>query len=391
MKKATKRLLYLYLFLLFMALSLPSVAYWLPLLILTLLLGFGYVSANLAKNSLQAEQFVHQTSVQRGDTVEIQIGVSSNTILPIAPIKLCIKDVNGEENIVEVNSRTEYASFPFLAMHVGRYNPGIEYCKVRDIFGLFEYQVDLAINEASVNVIPRVFDTEEINFGAGDMGAETIKRAQEDLSSPEGIRKYQMGDPLKKIHWKLSLRKQEIVVRQYEEPTLPSLLILMDVAPPHVSQNANAEIIATLKDAVLETAASIAVDQIRLQNKVKLPILGSDPFVFLSSMGTNVLLERLSAVAFDETERFERFLFYEMANIKQAGAVIAITTRLSSNLVEVLSQLVAKGPVVRIYLVSFNAENPAYQSMIAKLKSRQVEVRYIIPEQEEYEEYYPES
>ncbi len=390
MKKATKRLLLLYVFLLFMALSLPSIAYWLPLLFLTFFLGFGFVSANLAKNTLHAEQSAMQSSVQRGDTVDIRIGVSSDSFLPIAPVKVCIKDISGNENIVEVKSKSEFAVFPFRAMHVGRYNPGIEYAVVGDIFGLFEYNVDLSVNQGGINVIPRVFDTEEINFGAGDMGAETIKRAQEDLSSPEAIRKYQMGDPLKKIHWKLSLRKQEIVVRQYEEPTLPSTLILMDVAPPHVSQNAHSEVIATLKDAVLETAASIAVDQIRLQNKVKLPILGSDPFVFLSSMGANVLLERLSTVAFDETERFERFIFYEMANIKQAGSVVAITTRLSSNLVEVLSQVAMKGPIVRVYLVSFNAENPAYQSMIAKLESRQVEVRYIIPEQEEYEEYYPE-
>lgn len=391
MKKSTKRLLSLYVFLLFMALSLPSVAYWLPLLFLTFFLSFAFVSANLAKSSIEMQQVIAQGSVQRGDTVNIQIGVSAKSFLPIAPIKICIRDANGQKGLVEVNSQSQYASFPFRAMHVGKYNPGIEYCKVGDIFGLFEYKVQIADKKTGINVVPRVFDMEELNFGVGDMGAETIKRAQEDLSSPEGIRKYQMGDPLKKVHWKLSLRKQEIVVRQYEEPMLPSSLILMDVSHPHVSANASPEVIATLKDAVLETAASLAVDQIRLQNKVKLPILGSDPFVYTSSMGSNVLLDRLSVVSFDETERFERFIFYEMANIKQAGAVIAITTRLSSNLVEVLSQVAAKGPIVRMYLVSFNADNPAYQSMLAKLESRKVEVRYIIPEQEEYEEYYPES
>ena len=38
-----------------------------------------------------------------------------------------------------------------------------------------------------------------------------MKRAMEDPSSPSDFRGYQPGDPLKRIHWKMSARKREIM------------------------------------------------------------------------------------------------------------------------------------------------------------------------------------
>ena len=81
-----------------------------------------------------------------------------------------------------------------------------------------------------------------------------MARATEDISSPSDIRSYAPGDPMKKIHWKLSLRKQELLVRRFEEPAQPEALILMDCAPPMAE---DPELAADLKDALLETAASL--------------------------------------------------------------------------------------------------------------------------------------
>lgn len=50
---------------------------------------------------------------------------------------------------------------------------------------------------------------------------ETLARATEDISNPSDLRTYAPGDPMKKIHWKQSLRKQELLVRRFEEPALP--------------------------------------------------------------------------------------------------------------------------------------------------------------------------
>lgn len=369
-----------------MALSMGHISYWMPVIVLTLVIGYSFLSAYLAKSNIHINQNNSEKLVSRGDVLNIEISIDTGTIFPISPIKLHVIDHNKDRRVIEVDSRLANPSYEFMARHVGKYYPGIEYCLVSDIFGLFEFKVDSDIKSQPIYVSPKVFNVKEIKFGVGDIGAETIKRAQEDMSSPSGIRKYQFGDPLKKIHWKLSMRKQEIMVRQYEEPTLPSTLILMDASAPHVSENVDSEILASLKDGVLEAAASVAYSQIKLNNKVKMPILGSSPFIYTSDMGLNVMLERLSTVGFDENTRFERFIFYEMANIRQAGAVVVITTRLTSALVEVLGQVAQKGPTVRLYLVTLNKDNPAYEPMVAKLQSRSVEISYVEPDNYDYED-----
>ena len=50
---------------------------------------------------------------------------------------------------------------------------------------------------------------------ASDVGPEFISRAAEDNASPSGVRKWQDGDELKKVHWKLTLKKREVMVRTY--------------------------------------------------------------------------------------------------------------------------------------------------------------------------------
>lgn len=363
-----------------MALSVGSVAYWIPSVIISLILLFSFVSINIAKRRLKIVQNISESRVSRGETIYINISVNKGTILPIAPVKLYMYDNTGSLFCYELKSSKEHQSYPFYAKHVGTYYPGIEYCIISDIFGLFEYKIDKQLGGEAIYVSPLIFDVDDLEFGVSDMGAETIKRAQEDMSSPEGFRKYQIGDPLKKIHWKLSLRKNELMTRQYEEPTLPNTIVLMDVSYPHVSKSANAELVASLKDSILETAASVANHQMRLENKLKLPILGSSPFIFTSEMSQELLLQKLSTVSFDEQQGFERLIMYEMQSIRQAGAVVVISTKLSSSLAELLIEIAMKGPKVRLYLISVNPSIFVNDPAIHRLISRDIEVQYVVPE-----------
>ena len=86
---------------------------------------------------------------------------------------------------------------------------------------------------------------------------ETMRRAMEDPSSPNDFRAYQQGDPLKRIHWKMSARKRELIVKQFEEPALPDALVMLDTSPPQLAEGMPEDQSAFLKDALLETAASV--------------------------------------------------------------------------------------------------------------------------------------
>lgn len=46
-----------------------------------------------------------------------------------------------------------------------------------------------------------------------------------------GVREYRPGDSLRRIHWRLSARRGELIVREYEPPGLRTVLLLLDPEP----------------------------------------------------------------------------------------------------------------------------------------------------------------
>ena len=58
-----------------------------------------------------------------------------------------------------------------------------------------------------------------------------------------GVREYQPGDSPRRVHWRLSARLGELVVREFEPPGLRTLLLVLDPEPP---TRADADAIARL-------------------------------------------------------------------------------------------------------------------------------------------------
>lgn len=82
-----------------------------------------------------------------------------------------------------------------------------------------------------------------------------------------GIREYRVGDSLRRIHWRSSARRGELVVREYEPPGLRLLNVVVDAAPPS----------AEVADQIARIAASEAWDCIREGGRVTLWAPGGDP------------------------------------------------------------------------------------------------------------------
>ena len=299
-------------FFLLCALSMGNRVYFVLATIIFLSWIFAFISVRMAEKTVQVSNALSGQKVNRGEVVSMEIAVSHKGLLPIAPIALHMRATSntpaGVIYLTHLGKRRQRVTHRFVADHVGAMFPGVESYVVSDIFGFFkkEHQPDLAGQELLVLPVP--FEVEPLTFAAGDMGVETMKRAMEDPSSPSDFRNYQQGDPLKRIHWKMSARKRELIVRQFEEPALPDALVMLDTSPPHLNEGVPKENAAFLQDALLETAASVVACQIRQDNQVRLPLVGDRPMEYSSHMGLPVLLEELARCTFNETERFERVL-----------------------------------------------------------------------------------
>ena len=338
-----------------------------------------WASATLRVDGDLAEQTVH-----RGENLVFSLRMRHRGLIPIAPLLLEISDPSGtldrEIRLKNMPWRVQSLHLPVHAAHVGVFPVGLRACVVEDLLGIVHKRVALTDTSFSLTVLPRTFSTEPLTLSPGDPGSEIMARATEDLNAPSDVRGYQPGDAMKKIHWKLSLRKGELIVRKFDEPILQDVLILMDCSRPPSWGHPQAE--ADIRDALLETTASILKDQTSTDHQVRLPLLGHHPVDVDKSMGLPIAMDYLARVDFSETDRFERVLIMESRRLRKVGCVVVISARLNIPMVDIMIRMHRSGPNIRLYLITFAPEDENVLPLISRLKQAGIEVSYVTPEPE---------
>lgn len=365
------------------ALSTGSSVFLMGALLVWLMMATGFIGVWWAAKTLTITSLLTDTTVQRGEDVALQIGVKYAGFLPIAPLTaeiaagpdrpaqtLRLNGLPGKEQKLTLN---------FHAAHVGVTSPGVKKIVISDLLGMFTVEKLPLVQGGELIVLPLPFDVGALTYAAGDSGTESMARASEDVTSPADVRAYQPGDAMKKIHWKLSVRKQELMVRRFEAPVMPDALVLLDCSRPPKTADENAQL--DLRDALLETAASVMQQNIQTEHPAKLPIHGDHPIELDKGMGMPVVLEALARVDFSAPDKFDRMLMLEMRRMRKVGSTVIISARLNSRMVDVMVAMRRMGPTMRLYLVTFDPDDPTKLPLISKLQSAGIEVCYVTPVQ----------
>jgi uncharacterized protein (DUF58 family) len=110
----------------------------------------------------------------------------------------------------------------------GVYYPGPLEVTTGDPFG-FESRRLVLDDRPTVVVYPRIVPLRRLGFvQAGELGPSVGRnRLQEDAHRSAGVRAYQPGDPLRRIHWKATARQRELLVRLLEPSTAPLLQLVL--------------------------------------------------------------------------------------------------------------------------------------------------------------------
>ena len=372
----------LFLMLLTVALCTGSQLFLLLSVLVLLVLAGAVIAVLWAAATLEAGGELSSETVQRGDDVTLCIRMKHRGLIPVAPLLLDLSDPAGnrerEIRLKNTPRRTQSIRLPIHTSHVGIFSVGLHSCTVEDLMGLVRKRVVLPQTFFELLVLPRTFEVDPLKLAPGDPGSELMARATEDLNAPSDIRSYQQGDAMKKIHWKLSMRKGELIVRKFDEPILQDVLILMDCSRPPSWGHPQAE--ADLRDALLETVASVLTAQTATDHQFRLPLLGAHPVDVDRRMGLPIVLDYLSRMDFSETDRFERVLAMESRRLRKVGCVVIVAARLNIPMVDIMIRMHRIGPNIRLYLVTFAPEDENVLPLIARLKQSGIDVSYVTPE-----------
>lgn len=363
--------------LLLCALSTGGALFWLLIWLLALLMASSLVCVFWTRSTLQMGCLLNREQAVRGTRVQLTMTLTHRCPLPAAPVHLDVFAAGAEAyalyaNVIPFRENAYAITLP--CPHVGEYPAGVANAWVRDVFGLFSLRVAGQTQGRTLVVVPQVHLAPPLSFSPGESDNESVSRAFEDATLPTDVRAYQPGDELKKVHWKLSMRRKELLVRVYEQPMRTGALLLVDCAPPE----GEGEAALCARDAICEAAASLASAALEQGAPVRMPLLGADPTDVTVSKGEELpqVLDALGRCAFDGSEAFERVLMLETRRLRRTGSTAIVTSRMNPAIADMILSIRRMGPKVRVLLAS-QANDEDREALVRRLRRNDVEVTQI--------------
>lgn len=235
---------YLSFFLLLFVILLPFVSWLLTLLAIrktTVQLAMGNPVAN------KEEDFI------------LNINLKNTSIFPVAWARLKFSYVNslcGKKQsktlFLPINANAELTvAHSMQSQYCGKVTAELTQIKYYDYLGIFTVKQKTAIC-TEVFVVPKMqfIDAQIDTATNSSVESSTYSKAKpgDDPSEIFDIRPFRSGDRLRSIHWKLSSKLDELMVKEFSLPTDSEVLLLTELLAPDM---------ATL-DAVVEVLASLS-------------------------------------------------------------------------------------------------------------------------------------
>ena len=190
----------------------------------------------VSRRRFTVEERISQDNIIKGEKVQYIFNVRNNSFLPYTSVRVRFK---ANSPAVTADFEDQFFSiwpyknheiiFNVSAKYRGNYEIGVLNIMLYDFLGLFSFEQkhDRAF---ILTVRPRVLDIMPLPLSKADSGSENVKNfmAEEDYALISDLRKYQPTDGYKKIHWKASAKKNELVSKNYQNTKRNSVALLID-------------------------------------------------------------------------------------------------------------------------------------------------------------------
>ena len=341
-------------------------------------LGISLLCALLAALTCRVDQQADFDQVQRGTPLSYTLSVRMHTLLPVAPISLLMHLPSGRQSEFLLATRffgETVSQNDFPCPHVGVRNVGISQIAISDCFALFRFRLRVRAPMLRVTILPKPSPAEKPEFSPGEGEHSITQRALSDHTTPVDTRPWQDGDELKRVHWKLSMRRQSLMVHTYETPQRPDALLLLDCACPDCAPAHAPFVIDALTEECAGTAQALLTDG----HPVHMPLCGRTARE-VSGQEENALpamLEALALEPFDAPSDFARVLLLASRRMRRTGATLAFTAHLTPKIADALIALSRMGPRTALTLITDAEPTDEQEKLLHLLRSSGVKARHV--------------
>lgn len=355
--------------------------YYLVFFMLLMMLALGLFSALWTLWSVRFELKGVKARVTRGESLMTVFTVRHTSILPVSAIRVQLSVPSGFSGTQEVNvTSPPFVSRTFRQVihcpHRGVYEAGVTKITVTDIFGMIDLSRRPNLKLVKMEVHPRVTDIEPMLLKNADMGPEFRSTATEDNALPSDVRKWQDGDELKKVHWKLSLRKRELMVRTYEESARPDTLVIPDLQQVTALKDQQ----LTIEDCVCEASLNAVKAQLEAGYPTRMPLTNAHPSELAGQAPADFppYEDAMLRVVFDSPYDYEKVLLLMQARLQRTGGAVLVTARLTSRIADTVLRMQQSGITTRLIWISDDAREENL-TMLERLRMGGVQAEQLDP------------
>lgn len=255
---------------------------------------------------------VPSVTAGKDDPVPVIFKITNFSILPSFELSASVTTTNsfyGTSGTTQIalplRARGEtLRSFPVTFTLLGNYEFDVDSISVRDILGFVDLGKSVGVS-APVSVFPKRGLTSGYSADYAEAGmteADETDRRGHDFSDVSEIREYVPGDRPRDIHWKLSAKRDELMVKERQAMSDTQLVIVIEFAEVYADN-----------DRVIEEAYSLAEDVVRSGVNARL--------MWWSSADDDFRVKRLSEV--DDVDA----AFIEMFGNRAAAADVEALMR----------------------------------------------------------------
>lgn len=248
---------------------------------------------------------------------------------------------------------------PLLSDDARIYSVGIVRMRLRDPFGLIQIRMPARgaqqLSSLRLHVLPRPH--EQLTFDSLNqirlVGLHASPHQSDEINAIDDLRVMRPGDSLKRIHWIVSAKQNQWMIKTFEKEEQGNVLIVPDLASDRLPDRLHRR----NRNAILSVTAA-ALERLLAGDLSLLMATSGEQLQFGRADRQDQLLDlfiQLAAAPDQPREALDRLVPEGLSYLPDDATVVVVSARPDENMIQLSSDLIASGhPVFLIYY-----QNPA--------------------------------
>jgi len=308
------------------------------LAVLTALPVLSYILATVGIMVLKLSQDLPE-SILKEEYGELVVTITNPLRIPFGSVRFLFYGddfavVMQDSLITNVGSLRPIAHvIPFQINFRGEYDMGIESVQIMDLTGLFRLTRTINFRKTVVS-LPRIADMTgfPITHNLMTQAQSRYDMRDEDYATVSDIRPYLPTDSIKRVHWKLTAKRNEWLVKNFQTNALHQITMILDTKRTNVSYKDQ----VTLEDRMVEMSIGLADFCLRRGMPVEYTVGEGHSIIGRHPGDFETIYQTAARLHFEEEPLYSPYSILNQHLNDTTGYINAVilTTRLDSTLYE---------------------------------------------------------